>query len=427
MKKLFALLTVVLCILFSGCDEETEFELTVTDITANHSYRYVYAEDCGGGCLYKSSGALWYYDYAHRMKTSLCTKPLCRHEKEPCFAYRTERVYGYKDKFLAVWNDFSKDAEELVFELADIPSQTIGEVLRLENRCWCDTLAYGDKLFIGIKEGYYVDGEDTNSNPDHCRVYLMVVSLETAEMEMLSDCLADGRGADLIPVGIENGKFIFCTRYYEESENGSISDTPVQKYMTCDIETKEIAEFTGRLADIYLDGCAVYHDGDTVAFDREGRISRLDMGFEFRNIPFDVFFYNDGKAYFRIVGKYFRTAGKDDMIYKFDTDTEKMYIASFPDISDMRFITEKEKEFILVSEYDDSKIVTLSKDSQLVFTELDGERKTALFEELFKNEKTPEEIEEENKKAEEDFQKYIDSLLENTSRSYMTPITPPLY
>ena len=115
------------------------------------------------------------------------------------------------------------------------------------------------------------------------------------------------------------------------------------------------------------------------------------------------------------------------MIYKFDTDTEKMYIASFPDISDMRFITEKEKEFILVSEYDDSKIVTLSKDSQLVFTELDGERKTALFEELFKNEKTPEEIEEENKKAEEDFQKYIDSLLENTSRSYMTPITPPLY
>lgn len=230
MKRRLALLAIVLCMLLTGCDEEVEFELTVTDITANHSYRYTDAEDCGDGCLYKSSGALWYYDYARRMNTSLCTKPLCRHEKEPCFAHRTERIYGYKNKFLAVWNDFSKDTEELVFELADIPSQNINEVTRLENRSWCDTLAYGNKLFIGVKEGYHVDGDDMNASPDHFRVYLMVVSLETAETELLSDCLADGRAAILIPIGIENGKFIFCTRYYMANESGGISDTPVEKY-----------------------------------------------------------------------------------------------------------------------------------------------------------------------------------------------------
>lgn len=415
MKKLFTLLFIALCMLLAGCDEVAEFELTVTDITANHSYRYADAEDCGDGCLYKSSGTLWYYDYAHRMKTSLCTKPLCGHEKEPCFAYRTERIYGYEDKFLAVWNDFSKDTEELVFELADIPSQTISEVMRLENRSWCDTLAYGDKLFIGIEEGYYVDGNDMNASPNHCRVYLMVVSLETAETELLSDCLADGLGANLIPIGIENGKFIFCTRYYEESEIGGISDTPVEKYMICDIETKELAEFAGQRAVYYFDDCTVRSDGDTVIFDREGRISRLDMGFEFRQIPFNIFFYNDGKAYFRIVEK-------EDMVYKFELDTEKMYIASFPDINNMQFIAEREKEFI-ITDKDVSKIVTLSKDSQLIFTELDSKRKAALFEELFKNEKTPEKIEEENSKAEENFQKYIDSLLENSSGIHIMP--PP--
>lgn len=34
MKKLFALLAIALCMLLSGCDEEVELELTVTDITA---------------------------------------------------------------------------------------------------------------------------------------------------------------------------------------------------------------------------------------------------------------------------------------------------------------------------------------------------------------------------------------------------------
>lgn len=373
---------------------------------------------------------MWYYDYVHRVNVPLCSNPSCRHDSKSCFSYRPGHVYGYKDKLVVAshdWNDNVefKDANEFVLELADIPAQTVREVLRLRKRSCCDTLAYGDKLFVGIEEEYYLDGDYMYATSDRSRVYLMVVSLETAEVEMLPDCLLDGFNTNLFLRGIENGKLIFGIRYHEtRNESSSMVDSldyeaeAIEKYMTYDIETKEIAEFTGRLADRYLDGCAVYLDGDTVTFDREGQISHLNMGYEFWSLPLAITFYNDGKVYFFAGGN----DNMENMLYKFDTDTEKMYITSFPDIYNMRFIAERENEFILMPYDDDGKIVTLSKDSQLVFTELDRDRINALFEELFRAQKTPEELEEENREAMEEFQNYIDSLLENGSGILSPPV-----
>lgn len=429
MKRIAVLLIAAVCILLTtGCDEEIYYEVPMTDITPKHSYWYTIAEDCGEGCLYKKDGAMWYYNYARRESVPLCSNPSCKHEDQPCFAYRPGRVYGFKDKLVIAGNDWNDDVEfkdrnEFVLEVADVAAQTVREVLRLERRNWCSTLAYGDKLFIGIDEEYYLDGDNMYASSDRVRVYLMVVSLETAEVELLTDCLLDRFNTDLFFRGIENGKLIFGIRYSEtRCESDRVADIfnheKFEKYMTYDIETKEIAEFTGQLAEQYFDGCAVYFDGRNVIFDREGDISRLDTGFEFNGLPLIVEYYNDGKAYFRV-------GGNEDMIYEFDTDTGKMYVSSFADIDSLRFVAERETEFVFATR--DNDIVTLSKDSQLVFTELAGERINTVFENCFKLQKTPEEIEKENEKYLEELQQFIDERMANTS-SAGTPIPDmPIY
>ena len=219
------LLLILLCgiILLTGCDEELGApEISLTDITPINGYRYADAEDCGDGCIYKAGTVMWYYDYKYKTSVPFCADPACEHEDKPCAAFLPGRVFGYKDKFVIAGNEMNWEAENcvdddiFVLEEFDIASQTKREVMRLDNRRWCDTYAYGDKLYIGILEEYYLDGDFVYASSDRNRVYFMVVSLDTLEVEFITDCLMDAFTMDIHFFGVKDGKLYFDITYFNE-------------------------------------------------------------------------------------------------------------------------------------------------------------------------------------------------------------------
>ena len=415
MKRLLALLAAAFCLLAAGCDEEIEYTPTVGDLTPRHGYRYDNARDCGAGCLYEKDGAWRYYNYGRRENVSVCSDPLCGHTKDSCFARISGNVYGYGNRLYYAATEFDYNNElgeysEYVIKEADIASQTKREVLRIKGCGRSDAFAYGDKLFVGLYENYIPEGGSADS--ERVRVYLMAVSLEMAETVLMTDCITDGFNTRLSIYGIENGKLIFSTSCYENGLDGDDAPddephTQTIKHMSCDIETLEIAEYGGRIANQYLDECSVYFDGGAVCFDRGGDISRLEIGAGLEYVPFYVEYYSGGKAYFRV-------EGNKGMIYRFDTDTEKMYVSSFSEIDGMELIAEREKDFAFINGNND--IVMLSKDKQLIFTELDGERIRTVFEN-YKNSRPDEGM------TDEELEEFISSILSEDR----TEFTPMLY
>lgn len=376
MKRLLFFLLAA-CVLLSGCDEETgESEIYIPDITPKNGYHYALAEDCGEGCIYKSGTVMWYYDYKHKTSVPFCADPACTHEDETCAAYLPGRVFGYKDKFVIAGNEWNHDAENFidkdifVLEEFDIASQTKREVMRLNRRRCCNTYTYGNKLFIGLTEEYFLDGEYLFATPDHNRVYLMVVSPDTLEVEFMSDTIMDGSAVNMDFYGVDNGQLFFALKYIERDDPDSEAEHFV-KPMVYDIEKKEVSEPASRVAVTYLNGCAVYFDGKTVTFDCGDKVCELTSDYELPYVPFIPLLFENGKVYTNMTietGEY--------VLLIYDTETEKMSMVKHVGLGDLRFVKELENEYIFTtygSSVEPPKITALSKE-ECVISEVSPER-----------------------------------------------------
>lgn len=217
----------------------------------------------------------------------------------------------------------------------------------------------------------YLDGDYIYANSDRNRAYFMVVSLDTLEVELITDCLLDAFNIDIHFMGENNGKLFFDITYYTENywrigaEDFEDSD-PEQytKHMVYDIETKELSEFTGQVAVSYLNGCAVYFDGKTVTFDLGNKICKLTSDYELPNVPFIPMLFEDGKVYMDGIAE-----TGESVLFIYDTETEKISMVSHAGLDKLEFVTEKENDFILLSyEFANSpaKITVLSKDKCVI-------------------------------------------------------------
>lgn len=372
-KKIFA---VLLCGVFflTGCDEELgEPEISITDITPKNGYHYTIAEDCGEGCIYKSGNVMWYYGYKHKTSVPFCSDPACKHEDKTCAAFLPGRVFGYKDKFVIAGNKMKLEAEndvdDDIFVLEEVlpGNRTKREIMRIDNCRWCDTYAYGNKLFIGLNEEYYLDGDYVYASSERNRVYFMVVSLDTLEVELITDCLMDAFNIDIHFWGENDGKLFFDIAYYTENywrigaeDFEDIDPEQFTKHMVYDIETNGLSEFTGPIAWFYLNGCSVYFDGKTVTFDRGDKVCRLTSDYELPYGPFIPLLFENGRIYADMTietGEY--------VLFIYDTETEKMNMAAYPGMDDLRFVKERENEYIFAtrsSATEPENIVSLPKD-----------------------------------------------------------------
>lgn len=358
-KKMPTIIMLLICLVFTGCDEETgEPEISVTDITPKNGYHYAIAEDCGDGCIYKPGSVMWYYDYQHKTSIPFCADPACKHEDKTCAAYLPGRVFGYKDKFVIARNEMKWEAETCVddniFVLEELlpDERTKRGIMRLDNRSWCDTYAYGDKLFIGIDEEYYLDGDYVYASSGRMRVYFTVVSLDTLEVEYMSDCLMDAFNADIHFLGENDGKLFFNITYYKENclQIGSgvfedIDPEQFTKHMVYDMETKEISELKDWIETFYLNGCMVYSDGKTTIFDRGDKVCKLTSDYELPHVPFTPLQYSNGKVYSD--GYYVKA--KEWVLLIFDTETEKLSSVKLPWSNSMKFVAERENEFLFAN------------------------------------------------------------------------------
>lgn len=374
-----------IALLFTGCDEELgEPEIALTDITPKNGYHYVSAENCGYGCLYKTDSIMWYYDYASKTSVPFCSDPACEHSYENCAAYIPGRVFGYKDKLVEVGNLRNDAAENFIdaniFTVGefDIVSQTKREIMRKNRLTWCDTYACGNKLFIGLSEEYYLDGDYLFASSDRVRVYFMVVSLDTLEVEFMSDCLMDAVNTNITLNGIKGGRLFFEIEYsterYEDRDTKDIESFNAErftKYMVYDIGTSVLSEFTGKAAVSYLNGCAIYFDGKTVTFDCGDKVCELTSDHELPNVPFIPMLFENGKVYMDGTSE-----TGECVLFIYDTETEKLNMVSHTGLDKLEFVAEKENEFIFLSyEFANSpaKITTLLKE-KCVISEFTPER-----------------------------------------------------
>lgn len=361
-NKLLSILTAC-AMLLTGCDEETgEPEISVTDITPKNGYHYALAEDCGDGCIYKSGTAMWYYDYKYRKSVPFCADPACKHDDKTCAAFLPGRVFGYKDKFVIAGNEMNWEAENCVdddiFVLEEMrpDEMTKREVMRIDNRRWCDTYAYGDKLYIGLLEEYHLEGDNVHAGSDRNRVWIMVVSLDTLDVEYMSDCLIDALNVDIHFRGESGEKMFFNITYQTEHTEGWVQVEPgipeeddddvpemFTKHMVYDIGASEVSEYAGQTAWSYLNGCTLYFDGTTVTFDRGDKVCRLTSDYELPYGPFAPLLYENGKVYAHMPVE---TRG-DYVLLIYDTETEQMTSVFSPRIGGLRFVTERENEFVL--------------------------------------------------------------------------------
>lgn len=412
LKKLWIIL---LCgvMLLTGCDKELGApEISITDITPKNGYNYADAEDCGDGCIYKAGTVMWYYDYKYKMSVPFCADPACKHDDKTCAAFLPGRVFGYKDKFVIAGNEWTDsenyiDKNVFVLEEFDISSQTKREVMRLDRCRWCDTYAYGDKLFIGLYEEYYLDGDYLFASSDRNRVYLMVVSLDTLEVEFITDCIMDAFNVDINFFGVKDGKMYFDITYHNEQTSQNIfgdyeePDEEIEheqfkKNMVYDIETKELSEFTGENARRYLNGCAVYPKGKTVTFDCGDKICELTSDYElFYGGPCFPLQYSNGKVYMEVF--YIDTQAR--ALFIFDTETEKLSSLNLPWNNGVKFVAERENEFLFANYethstdgylLEPTKIITLPK-SEYPVHEITPEQYNELCRQHYEAYKTEEE------------------------------------
>lgn len=141
--------------------------------------------------------------------------------------------------------------------------------------------------------------------------------------------------------------------------------------MAYDIETKELSEFTGQTAWFYLNGCAIYFDGKTVTFDLGDKVCRLTSDYELPYGPFIPLLFENGKVY---AGMTIETG--EYVLFIYDTETEKMSMAAYPGMGNLRFVKERENEYIfatLGSATESEKIVSLPKD-KCIISEVTQER-----------------------------------------------------
>lgn len=376
--------------LLTGCDEETGApEISIPDITPINGYHYALAEDCGDGCIYKRYSDMWYYDYKSKTAVPFCADPACKHEDKTCAAYMPGRVFGYKDKFIIAGNEMKWEAENcvdddmFVLEEFDIASQTKRELMRLDNCRWCETYAYGDKLYIGILEEYHLEGDNVHQSSSRNRIYFMTVSLDTGEAEYMSECLLDAFNMDFSFYGINDGKLFFDLIYYTEnywdSEAEDFKDAkPEQhtKHMAYDIKTKEISELNDYVRTSYLNGCKVYADGKSVVFDCGDKVCRLTSDYELTPyLPFTPMQYSNRKVY---SGAYYVNT-REEALFIYDTETEKTTTAKLPWSDYKKIVTERENEFIFAdygSSTEPMHLITLSK-AQLALSELTPEQYNA--------------------------------------------------
>lgn len=371
--------------LLTGCDEETGApEIAIPDITPINGYHYALAEDCGDGCIYKRYSDMWYYDYKSKTAVPFCADPACKHEDKTCAAYMPGRVFGYKDKFIIAGNDMKWEAENcvdddmFVLEEFDIASQTKRELMRLDNRRWCETYAYGNKLYIGILEEYHLEGDNVHQSSSRNRIYFMTVSLDTGEAEYMSECLLDAFNMDFSFYGVNEGKLFFDLIYYTEnywdSEAEDFKDAaPEQhtKHMAYDIKIKEISELNDYVRTSYLNGCKVYADGKSVVFDRGDKVCRLTSDSELPYMPFIPLLFENEKVYM-----YTTIETREYVLFIYDTETEKMSMVEHAGLDDLRFVKERENEYIFATNGTSAEppsITALSK-NECVISKVSPER-----------------------------------------------------
>ena len=374
MKKIFAAIICLLLFALTSCkgggsNAEMPSELILAPSTG---YRYIYRTDCGTGLLHKKDCFLWYYDYESGVDIPLCSNPSCSHNNDSCYAYFPTWTFTYNNVFYLYSHEYEWSEDEgfiyqTLITAADLGSQTRREALWLDYET-TGAYAYGDKLFLVCRDGYYLDGDILWANPDRGRVYMMEISLDTMEVSYQSECLADGLFANAQLWGVFDGELYFRISWYDEyDESIPLIDQPAtNRYVKYDLTTHDITDSSvGEKFTFAISGdCMITYDNCTTSFVTPDKTCELISEVATTGAPVFPWIKANNEVYFTVYGN-------ASSIFKYDLADEKLYEAEYDGLNDDWLVAVPTDGYVFAAENDE--IYTVKKED-IQFSEIDGDR-----------------------------------------------------
>ena len=370
MKKIFAAISCLLLFAITSCSGGNSAEMPSGLVLApSTGYRYIYRTDCGTGLLHKKDSFLWYYDYESGVDIPLCSSPSCSHNSRDCYAYFPTWTFTYNNVFFLhsnedEWSEDEGFIDHTLITAADLGSQTRREALRLDYET-TGAYAYGDKLFLVCRDGYYLDGDILWANPDRGRVYLMEISLDTMEVSYQSECLADGFFADAELWCVFDGELYL--RIYLRDENIDLLDQqPINKYVKYDLTTHEITDSSlqENVMFIVSDDCMISYDNGTSGFVTPEKICELTSEVITIGAPIFPWLKENNDVYFTVYGN-------ASSIFKYDLAEERLYEAEYAELKNNTLAAVTTNGYVFVTE--NEEVYTVNKE-EIQFSEIDGDR-----------------------------------------------------
>lgn len=372
MKKIFAAISCLLLFALTSCSGGNNAEMpSGLILTPSTGYRYIYRTDCGTGLLHKKDCFLWYYDYESGVDIPLCSNPSCSHNSRDCYAYFPTWTFTYNNVFFLhsnedEWSEDEGFIDHTLITAADLGSQTRREALRLDYET-TGAYAYGDKLFLVCRDGYYLDGDILWANPDRGRVYLMEISLDTMEVVYQSECLADGFFADAHLWCVFDGELYFTVSWYDEYDENVllIDQQSTNRYLKYDLSTHEITESSLREnVRFLLDDCVITYDNGTSGLVTPEKTCELTSEVITDSTPIYPWLKADNEVYFNVYGN-------ASSIFKYDLADEKLYEAEYAELKNNTLVAVTTNGYVFVTENED---VYTAKKEDIQFSEIDGDR-----------------------------------------------------
>lgn len=379
MKKIFVLIIGLLICALTSCSSDSVNNNVEGPsdliLTPSSGYRYIYRTDCTSGLLHKKDGAfLWYYDYAGDVDIPLCSNPSCSHDSKSCYSFFPGWTFTCNNKIFLIsvednWSETDGFKCYTTVTVADLYEQTRCDVLRIDYEA-THSYAYGNKLFLVCKEGYYNDGESLWESPAMGRIYLIEISLDTTEITYRSECLADGYFADAELWGVFDNELYFKTYWSDNFDNDKNTDFLYQpsinkyfKYVLSNHEIIDKGDYENFMFIISND-CMITYDKGTTSFVTPEKTCKLTSEIQTDTTPIYPLFETNNAVYFTVYGNAFS-------IFKYDLVAEKLYEAEYAELQNNTLAAVRENGYVFVTE--DEEAYTLKKEDML-FSEIDNNR-----------------------------------------------------
>lgn len=386
MKKIYPVFFLSICLMTSCNSSESYEDITITaSLIPKTNYETLYMTDVGTGFIHSKNSCIWYLDYETEIDVPFCSNPACTHNNDTCDAEFSGSTYIYNNIFIDMDYKIERGANEewidvVSFIKSDLNGQNRNTISQL-NYYVDDMQAYEDKLYLSCLDRYYIDGEETFTQPSHSKAYLAEISLETGEITYLSECLGDGWNMGISLRGMYAGELYFQYSYSDEYEGDYTWASELtwhSQYRKLNLKTYEITEISEEEY-FYL----YIPDLDGIENNCRSHCTENEIVFETTDKTCKLYYDSPVKLGIDLLLKkgddiYFSVFANENSLFKYSMDEEKLYEAVYSEYTDeiQLYAVTSDSKYIFGTydrSYKNSSLFVAGEDN-VVFLEVDADR-----------------------------------------------------